>query len=209
MNGSVYIATNEYLPDLVKIGRSADPARRMLELSGSAGVPGTFKLAHAVRVADMYDVEARMHRRFAARRVKGSEFFRMTVGEAKVGLARVAFRSRFLPPVTRRPSRGVRAGRPASAPLLLALAACGGAAYATAAGAGLTGFAALLAFFGVFLVLAARYNRHAPKRPARRKGGIRLLPAGRPKRWTRREMIALALGVTIALGLFVRLNGAA
>ena len=201
MNGSVYIATNEYLPDLVKIGRSADPERRMLELSGSAGVPGTFRLAHAVRVADMIDVEARMHRRFATRRVQGSEFFRLTVKEAKVGLARTAFRSRFLPPVKRR-ARPRRPARPAAAPLLLSLAVSVVAAYATAAGAGLAGFLAALASFALFVVLAARFNRRATggRAPGRRSPR---------RRWNRREVIALALGITIAFGLFVRLNGAA
>ncbi len=207
MNGSVYIATNAYLPDLVKIGRSADPARRMIELSGAAGVPGSFTLAHAVKVADMHEVEARMHRRFAARRVAGSEFFKLSVAEAKVGLARVAFRARFMPRVTRPPARGARRGRPPAAGLLVSLAGSCGAAYATAQGAGLAGFAATLALFAAFLAFAARYNALAAKRPPARKPARRAAPAAR--RWSRHEMIALLIGVTIALGLFVHLRAAA
>lgn len=214
MHGSVYIATNEYLPDLVKIGRSKDPAQRMIALSQASGVPGSFVLAHAVEVADMREVEARMHERFAARRVEGSEFFRVGVGEARAALDRMAawpwpLRRVFGTPSTARratpwPLRAARAllrmpgARPrctVAAVFFVGLFVALDAADVAVRQAGGLAFLATCAF--------ALALRTAP----RRARGRRKRAAGRARRWSAAEMISLLVGVTIALGLLVQRHG--
>lgn len=200
--GSVYIATNAFLPDLVKIGRSSDPAARMIELSGASGVPGRFELAHAVEVADMRAVEIAMHRRFAARRVAGSEFFRMGVGEAKAALNRTALWSSPRLRVFALPlAAPTRLARLAAASLLLA-------ALAAAFGQDISEPRAKVLLAVSALVVAASATG-GPPRPAKRPAGKRsgkARPAARV-RWTGRERLSLVLGVTIALGVFGHQHG--
>lgn len=205
MNGSVYIATNTYLPDLIKIGRSKDPAQRMIELSGASGVPGSFVLAYHVRVGDMAAIEGAMHRRFAARRVRGSEFFRMSAREARRELDKMASRERtvrllssiFVPQVARLPwpFRMMRAlaARPAALLVLVALAGLVAGVEAMRQGAEAPGMALLAAGGGTLLV----FGRGGPRKRRRARRG----------RWSMAEMIALIVGVTVALGFFVQRHG--
>ncbi|GAB5373980.1 MAG: hypothetical protein AcusKO_04420 [Acuticoccus sp.] len=179
--GWVYIAVNDHLPDLIKIGRSADPARRMVELSGASGVPGSFVVAHTVRVADMRATEAQMHRRFAAHRVRGSEFFRMGVREARRALDRAARRSALRLVLhdwlTGGLWRGLAAG---TAAVLVALGAMGLETSRLA----LAGLLAALLFAG-----ALRGGRTPAPPPARRG-------------WAG-EAVAMALGIVLAAGVVV------
>lgn len=178
--GWVYIAVNDHLPDLIKIGRSADPARRMVELSGASGVPGAFVVAHTVRVADMRATEAEMHRRFAAHRVRGSEFFRMGVREARRALDRAARRSAvrlFLhDALTGGLWRGLAAG---TAAVLVALGAMGLETSRLA----LAGLLAALLLAGAL------------------RGGRAAVAAPVPRRGWAGEAVAMALGIILAAGL--------
>jgi len=196
--GSVYIATNAYLPDLVKIGRSRDPEGRMVELSGASGVPGRFELAHAVTVSDMCAVELAIHRRLAARRVPGSEFFRIGVRDARALLNRTAFwhgaRLSASSLIRRAPVRlwGLA---------VAAVAVCWGLTASDRLFAGHSAAPVLLVLSALVLAASVTGGRSRPsaRTPARRRatGGR----AVRTRRWARTEAPALILGVALAMGV--------
>lgn len=180
--GYVYIAVNDHLPDLVKIGRSADPSRRMVELSGASGVPGAFVIADTVRVVDMHATETGLHRQFAPHRVRGSEFFRIGVREARKALHGAARRTAWRLLVHDALTGGL--WRMLAAGLVTALVAFAATRPAETPAA-LAGLLAALLCAG-----ALGPGRRPVRHPLRR-------------RWTRGEVLALCVGATIGAGVFV------
>jgi hypothetical protein len=81
--GHLYIAKNESMPGLLKIGCTVDPDRRMAELQGT-GVPTPFVLEWAsVRLYDMYAAEQKLHRALKRERVADNrEFFSLPYSRA-------------------------------------------------------------------------------------------------------------------------------
>ena len=78
MTEIVYILTNPVLPDLIKIGRTANLEERLRSLSSHAGVPVPFECYYACEVADSRDVERRLHGAFRDHRINPKrEFFRI------------------------------------------------------------------------------------------------------------------------------------
>lgn len=60
--GFVYLLTNEYMPDVYKIGcTERAPHARAAELSASTGVPAPFKVFCYIEVTDCHAVERQMH----------------------------------------------------------------------------------------------------------------------------------------------------
>jgi len=90
--GFVYILTNEFMPGLIKIGRTeSNPKARASQLF-TTGVPGGFKIAEAVKTNDCKGLEAQMHDWFAPVRVNSRrEFFRHDAREAALILRVAAF----------------------------------------------------------------------------------------------------------------------
>lgn len=75
--------TNDAMPGMVKIGRTArDPGRRAAELR-TTGVPGRFRVAFQARALDAARSEGLAHHALRRHRVAGDrEFFRVNTGEA-------------------------------------------------------------------------------------------------------------------------------
>jgi hypothetical protein len=86
-SGIVYVLTNPYMPDLVKIGSTHKTVEeRIKELSIATGVPVAFKCHFAAEVDDMAAKEKTLHQLFSDKRVNPKrEFF--TVAPEKVVLA--------------------------------------------------------------------------------------------------------------------------
>jgi len=76
---TIYVLTNESLPDLVKIGRTERSVEeRIVELSSASGVPTPFRVFRTFAVPDSADAEARIHERLRESRVADNrEFFRI------------------------------------------------------------------------------------------------------------------------------------
>jgi len=82
MSGFVYVATNESLDGVVKIGISTDPVSRIRKLK-STGVPTSFSLAWAHMFKKPEVIEAAFQEYFRECRVANDrEFFKMSVEEA-------------------------------------------------------------------------------------------------------------------------------
>jgi hypothetical protein len=82
-SGYVYVATNKHIPGLVKIGYTTrSPRTRVRELSSATGVPGRFVVVKEVFLRDPARAERDIHHRLKKSRVKGSEFFRVSVEAA-------------------------------------------------------------------------------------------------------------------------------
>lgn len=76
--GYVYILTNRYVPDLVKIGYTdRDPGTRANELSNTTGVPGKWAVHKSWLLEDAYSCEQRIFSELAKLRETG-EFFRLS-----------------------------------------------------------------------------------------------------------------------------------
>lgn len=76
--GWVYLLTNEYMPGVVKVGRtSRHPQARADELSGETGVPGRYVVAECWKVRNEYHAEDRAHRVLRRYRLRGSEHFKI------------------------------------------------------------------------------------------------------------------------------------
>ncbi|MEK7424894.1 MAG: GIY-YIG nuclease family protein [Actinomycetota bacterium] len=75
--GFVYVLTNEYMPDLVKIGcTERSPAARADELSKPSGVPAPFVVRCYIEVREFQAVEKALHKWLNALRINPSrEFF--------------------------------------------------------------------------------------------------------------------------------------
>lgn len=84
----VYILTNEAMPGLIKIGRTAnDLEKRIAELNRHSGVPLPFECYYARRVDDEIFVERMLHEAFSDHRVrKEREFFRVSPYKAQCAL---------------------------------------------------------------------------------------------------------------------------
>lgn len=80
MAGYIYCLTNEAIPGLVKIGKTArDPITRAAEISASTGVPTPFDIVWSREVPNMDKAEADLHAALAEHRhTKRREFFRCT-----------------------------------------------------------------------------------------------------------------------------------
>lgn len=78
----VYVAANQVLGDLVKIGVAKNPDDRMRGLT-STSFPGKFELKHAVHCGDAFRIERSVHAALAKERVdRRREFFRVSVERA-------------------------------------------------------------------------------------------------------------------------------
>ena len=62
MTQYVYVFSNPAFPDLLKIGKTVDPNRRLKELSRSSGVPSPFECKGLFEVIDMDKTESALHR---------------------------------------------------------------------------------------------------------------------------------------------------
>lgn len=81
--GWVYLATNDFMPGLVKVGATRKhPLQRAKELSAGTGVPAEMRLAYYHDFADAFEAERLVHERFEQARVnEAREFFRVELGE--------------------------------------------------------------------------------------------------------------------------------
>jgi hypothetical protein len=89
----VYILTNKRVSGLVKIGRSNDPHRRVVEVNAHAGVGGRWEIAGHVQAADMDALESAVHRHLSTKRDRqsgGTEMFECTADEAGAAIMRCA-----------------------------------------------------------------------------------------------------------------------
>ena len=81
----VYILTNPWMPDLIKIGRTDKTIdQRVKELSSHAGVPTKFLCYCCCVVKDNNDIEKRLHKGLGGRRANlRREFFEMLPEQAQ------------------------------------------------------------------------------------------------------------------------------
>ena len=90
--GIVYILTNEAFDGMVKIGRTDSDLEGRMKSLDTTGVPLPFECFYAAEVEDASDVERRLHKAFADKRVRGDnsttkrEFFWLEPGQAKAVL---------------------------------------------------------------------------------------------------------------------------
>lgn len=86
MPNIVYVLTNEAMPGLVKIGRTANSLEERIKQLNTSGVPLPFECHFAAEVNDSAKLEATLHRLFADHRINvNREFFK--VDPEKVVLA--------------------------------------------------------------------------------------------------------------------------
>ncbi len=92
MEGYIYCLTNEAIPNLVKIGKTArDPVQRAAEISANTGVPTPFAVAWSLKVADMDRAETDLHAALHNSRLqKRREFFRCSPAKAKAAARRLS-----------------------------------------------------------------------------------------------------------------------
>ncbi|HEY3489625.1 MAG TPA: GIY-YIG nuclease family protein [Candidatus Deferrimicrobiaceae bacterium] len=76
----VYLLTNEFMPGLVKIGRTGDSVEsRISTLSANSGVPAPFECYFAAEVNNAADLESKLHLLFKEHRVnERREFFKVS-----------------------------------------------------------------------------------------------------------------------------------
>ena len=91
MDGYIYCLTNDAIPNLVKIGKTArDPATRAAEISATTGVPTPFAVAWSIKTRDMDRAEADLHKALHRHRLqKKREFFRCSPAKAKAAARKV------------------------------------------------------------------------------------------------------------------------
>jgi T5orf172 domain len=83
IRGYVYLLSNSRMPGLLKIGCTARPvSERVQELNGATGVPEPFVVEAYFESSSPEQHEAQIHRRLAAQRVKGKEFFEVDLAVA-------------------------------------------------------------------------------------------------------------------------------
>lgn len=77
MIGFVYILTNEYMPDVYKVGcTERSPHERAAELSKPTGVPHPFRVLCYIEADDFQSIEREVHQRLSAFRISNNrEFF--------------------------------------------------------------------------------------------------------------------------------------
>lgn len=74
----IYIAENECMPGIIKIGRSTHPIDTRIITLDNTSVPLPFRCTYAVVVASAVQVERRLHLAFEPHRVRANrEFFRL------------------------------------------------------------------------------------------------------------------------------------
>ncbi len=78
MSETIYILTNQVIPDLIKIGRTNNLERRVKELSSHSGIPVPFEVYYACVVGDSVKVENKVQHAFGDHRINPKrEFFRI------------------------------------------------------------------------------------------------------------------------------------
>lgn len=83
----VYVAANELLANLVKIGVAKEPVERMRGLT-STSFPGKFEVKYATQCDDAFRVERYVHAALAEWRIDRSrEFFRVSIERAASAIA--------------------------------------------------------------------------------------------------------------------------
>lgn len=83
---TVYILTNESMPDVIKIGITDNLARRIKELDNTS-IPLPFECYYALEVEDAFAIEKLLHETFDDRRVRSNrEFFNCSPEQAKSAL---------------------------------------------------------------------------------------------------------------------------
>lgn len=82
--GYVYVMINQYMPGIVKIGKTTDaPEKRAKDLSSATGVPTPFLLAYYIKVDDCDRFEKQIHQILEKNRVnENREFFQISSTEA-------------------------------------------------------------------------------------------------------------------------------
>lgn len=82
--GYVYVMINQYMPGIVKIGKTTDaPEKRAKDLSSATGVPTPFLLAYYIKVDDCDRFEKQIHQILEKKRVnENREFFQISSTEA-------------------------------------------------------------------------------------------------------------------------------
>jgi hypothetical protein len=79
----LYILSNSSVPGLLKIGLTTRPvAERVSELNAATGVATAFTIEAYFESSDPQRHEIALHNSLAHSRVKGKEFFRVTVDQA-------------------------------------------------------------------------------------------------------------------------------
>lgn len=82
--GSVYVLTNPAMPGLVKVGHTCGSVKlRANKLSEPTGVPGKFLVAYSCQTENPKQIERLVHLDLAPHRIKGKEFFRVSVVTAR------------------------------------------------------------------------------------------------------------------------------
>ena len=82
MKGWIYIAANNRMPGLVKIGYTErDPDARAKELSVATGVPGNTEIKYMAWVEDVVNIERQLHGKFDATRDPGKEWFETKIAD--------------------------------------------------------------------------------------------------------------------------------
>lgn len=86
--GYIYALVNQSLEGILKIGVSTKhPQERARELSAPSGLPTPFHVAYQRHVANPFEVEAALHRRFDRFRVNDKrEFFRISLTAAMLAM---------------------------------------------------------------------------------------------------------------------------
>ena len=83
---TVYILTNESMPDIIKIGITDNLSRRLRDLDNTS-TPLPFECFYAVEVKDTHSIEKLLHEAFDDKRVRQNrEFFNCTPEQAKSAL---------------------------------------------------------------------------------------------------------------------------
>ncbi len=92
-SGVLYILTNPFMPELVKIGCTTGHVEdRIKQLSSSTGVPVAFQCYFAARVENMALKEKRLHQLFSDKRVNPNrEFFQIAPEKVVLAIAMGAF----------------------------------------------------------------------------------------------------------------------
>lgn len=88
-SGFVYVLTNGYMPNIVKIGATSNnPYVRCNQISRHEGVPGDFCVAAFLQTDDIYGIESEVHFLLRNLRLSKKEFFCVSVEQAVKVLGR-------------------------------------------------------------------------------------------------------------------------
>lgn len=85
----VYVLTNEYMPDIIKIGQTTDSVEaRLKQLNSCSGVPFPFECFFAAEVDSCSDTERKLHQLFSKFRINPRrEFFRVDPERVAVAIS--------------------------------------------------------------------------------------------------------------------------